>query len=809
MSLATAGLGGGGGGLSLAAAAHSIPRPNIQGPQIAARPPVLGVDGPKKPRSKGSNPIDKFPVISYDLYGTGEVVYCPPYNADEEKDLICLGRIGGSSTPSIYLKRSEASYKALKKLLTKGNSIEFYDRVLKECWVEKGDGDDILMIPEPNLLLGARRISEVDEVTLSKYEVVSNNEEENLVTVENSNLANAIEPLLPANKNSKHHVMIRDQTLDGSSEIKNDDFDRVAFQVHLHDKKKPLFLLPEDAVSILLAKIRKMVYQDLVTRYNLEDDDIINCYMDYPMSIPIPGWNLSDASAEAHLEAINIFSNTTHQEIQSHRCVSAFVGEMLSNLSEEKVEKGNFTKLYNIINNVMMKLQIEAEKRRKTGNDEGDAFDNDKLPFIHFIGVTSSGIEGLSVQVTSHDHYKCLSQTNYQCSDPFSKLETIMIELQSSVSKLLPNSNHTPCAVVTFGPVSQQIKMHTEIKTFIKQKNQSMLSPLEKTPLILSKEEVIACGAAYLASSKLRRLETIYRSIDIKYISNTAVGIVVSYPSDKKTKGNEDISNKMKIIFDYDRRIPAGPYNMEFSAAECVAMMECQEPSLHDIEKKYTNKKYIPQREKAAKKLKLQIFQQLQRGGKWIPIGNVMFPLTKKEDKKDLVKEQDNEEDNFDIIAIEKSTLELSLTSHGIIVVSMVRDLQTVVQAAKSLRRSTFQYYLLLLLSILFFGGFLIKSYWEEYIFERDTKRVLNYYKKVLPGSLHDGDEYHARFMVYKYGGKKHLLWKRLEKKYGEPVSETWDEDEEEKTEIEDEELTDLDENDKEASKKEKQQDEL
>ena len=82
--------------------------------------------------------------------------------------------------------------------------------------------------------------------------------------------------------------------------------------------------------------------------------------------------------------------------------------------------------------------------------------------------------------------------------------------------------------------------------------------------------------------------------------------------------------------------------------------------------------------------------------------------------------------------------------------------------------------------AILFFGGFLVKSYWEDRVFERDTKRLLAYYKHVIPGSMSDGDLQNARYLVWKYRGKKEKLWKSLEKKYGEPVLHEWEWPEEE-----------------------------
>lgn len=69
----------------------------------------------------------------------------------------------------------------------------------------------------------------------------------------------------------------------------------------------------------------------------------------------------------------------------------------------------------------------------------------------------------------------------------------------------------------------------------------------------------------------------------------------------------------------------------------------------------------------------------------------------------------------------------------------------------------------------------MLKSYIEDAVFNRDTKRLLAYYRRVLPGSLHDGDEFGARHLVYKYRNKKDKLWKRLETKYGFPVPDKWD----------------------------------
>jgi len=91
--------------------------------------------------------------------------------------------------------------------------------------------------------------------------------------------------------------------------------------------------------------------------------------------------------------------------------------------------------------------------------------------------------------------------------------------------------------------------------------------------------------------------------------------------------------------------------------------------------------------------------------------------------------------------------------------------------------------------------GFLIKSYVDERVFNRDVKKLLAYYKHVVPGSISDGDEYNAQYLVWKYHNKKNKLWKKLEDKYGIPVREAdqWDEKEPTKKKTVDEELDDLD----------------
>lgn len=81
-------------------------------------------------------------------------------------------------------------------------------------------------------------------------------------------------------------------------------------------------------------------------------------------------------------------------------------------------------------------------------------------------------------------------------------------------------------------------------------------------------------------------------------------------------------------------------------------------------------------------------------------------------------------------------------------------------------------------------------------MFEHDTQRLLAYYKHAMPGTMADGDLQNARYLVWKYRGKKQALWRRLEKKYGIAVrhANEWEGYVEEGKEEEEEEEQNLDE---------------
>ena len=104
---------------------------------------------------------------------------------------------------------------------------------------------------------------------------------------------------------------------------------------------------------------------------------------------------------------------------------------------------------------------------------------------------------------------------------------------------------------------------------------------------------------------------------------------------------------------------------------------------------------------------------------------------------------------------------------------------ETIQQALKSARTSSFWYWFRIIAAMIFFGGFFVKSFVDDRIRKRDVKKILAYYKHAAPGTIHDGDEHHAHYLAWKYQGKKDKLWKRLESRYSIRVREVdeWDEE--------------------------------
>lgn len=824
LAVSSGGLGAGGAGGGMAVAMAHQPNAvtqHVQAPQGANN--ARGTtSAPRTASGLAADVVDKkitakqirnskhMPIVCMDLYGDGEVAYVAAEGMSEDKsrNFVALGTIGSNKSNLVVKRNDEASYRALRKLLSKGEKGEgYYNRALSSSLMvdadDSNDAEKTVNILSPHLLLGARRVSQLHPNTLAKYPHSS--EDLKPIDKNSSIMSSAIQQF--DQTSSKTGVSIRNQSLDGSAP-EGVDFDRVALQLDLlPNKKKPLTILPDEAVSILLAKARSMVesdtkirFPDFVEKQNAEnntsgDDDEENLenYLDYPMAVAVPGWHTLDASVESHLEAM---LGTGSEGMVYHRCIAALTGALLPRGDKKK----EANKLVVSIHQKAQAIMKSLEKKKKKGSKERVSVEGNQ-PLVLAIGVTEQGIEAAACIVSKYQNspyayvgnIKTLTEVALRHDDPLSQTQHVLEQImEESIHKILPEENHVPCAIMTFGNSTLQEQLKTAVRKVlkIKEKEWGMLNGgpqnNENVPILSSREEAVAMGACALAAGSHGRIvseDGQKVTTTVNNVSSCALGVKLMYFKD------EDIANTdVKVIFDFDRRLPATPYTFEFSAAECAAMrargkgnpIPLGEHLDVDEINKFTGGKNISVREEAAIAFKIQIVQRCERNGAWIDVGDPLKPLHIKKD-----------EDDEKAIAIESSILELSIGPAGLIMTQAMSDQKTVVEATKSARNSKILYYLGLLFAILFVGGFLVKSYVDEKILDRDTAKLLAYYKAVVPNSIRDGDEHHARYMVYKYRNKKAKLWKTLEKKYGIPLSDDYsflDEDEEEVVELDDEE---------------------
>lgn len=185
--------------------------------------------------------------------------------------------ISTSTSGDITFGVNEKSYKAVKKYLTKG---EGHGVVLSDAIADAKDGE-VLTLPRPYLLMGARKLSDLSPAAKSVYKDI-------LPKSNGSSLAIDV--------NTSSPLSLTTIALDGNSEPKGDDFDCVAFQMRLNPKKKVMTILPEEAVGLFIAECRKSV-QEAYCKENpeselnpAENEEEEEGYMEYPPAFAIPGW---------------------------------------------------------------------------------------------------------------------------------------------------------------------------------------------------------------------------------------------------------------------------------------------------------------------------------------------------------------------------------------------------------------------------------------------------------------------------------------------------------------------------------------
>ena len=650
MSLATSGGFGGGAGagaMSMGAAAHAgavampaqanIPPaseiPGMGGSAPPANASALGADLVDKSQQislKQVKDLSKMPIVAIDLYSSEPIVASfPPKDLPREE---LMPSVVGKLNEKIALKTSETSHKTFKKWLSKSRGYED----LQADVFTKLDDKSAAVIQSPELWMGLRRLEDGPSY-LKK-----------MISVDDSNT-----PAFAEESSQGVGITLANGSLDGSVP-EGDDFDRVVCKVRLHEKKKALTVLPEEMLQLILNQA-----QYHVARKSDVEDDMENI-MTYPVAIAVPAPYCNDQSIEALLDA------TGNTGVIFQRSVCALAGALLPGTAEKPnlVIHQQIAKIHQ-----QRKISLSLEQKQNP-----DAEPDDTILML-LAGVTKDTAECTAIEILMRDdsHYACpYSKFKVVCNvsrrheNPDSILNKCVVELFDTLDNVAPEQT-TPIGMISYGSIKEQ----KSIKA-IWEKVKKGLETWEELPCFSTASECVANGTGVLGGVSHGRLSKFVKipnkkrpkakiCLETMNVAPVAVGVMMNYHG-----GQSDKWAPVKTIFDFDRRVPAGPYSLELSAAESAIRREgkISDESVEEFFKAVTDKEaaeYIPEREQAALNLRIQIVQKFTRDGKWVKIGDVMSPLT--------IVEKDEEK-----TACETVALELSLGISGLITQSLVGD---------------------------------------------------------------------------------------------------------------------------------------
>lgn len=639
MSLATTGggLGGmggaGAGGMALAHQANAMARPAAppQGssiPDSGMLPPpsssaaALGADLVDKQQQLSMQQVrdlSRLPLVAIDLYATEpHVATFPPKPTDPSEDV--EPSLVGRMKDKVALKTTETSHKTFRKWLSQSKG--YLD--LKADVLAQLNDKDAVLVEGPQRWLGLRRLEDAP-AELRKH--VAHDD--------------STSPAIAEESSQEIGITMANGTLDGSVP-QGDDFDRVVSKLKLHASKKALTVLPEEMTGLLLNIARHHVARDL--KVSEDDEDIES----YPCAIAVPATYCNDVSIESLLDA------TGGTGVVFQRSICALTGALIPSADQNKP---------NVLLAAMGKVLQEKHKAHQALllKNPDLVFKDDILLLL--MGVTQDSAECTAVQIAEGRQdgmwgsYKVLTNVSYRHENPESIIDKCISELFDTLDTVAPEAGG-PVGMVSYGTPAEQKTIQAKWD-----KLKKSLEDWEEVPHFFTQPHVIAMGTALMGAVSHGRVSTTVRlpgkkpkadlAIKVENVAPVAVGITINYHG-----GAEDIWTPVKTIFDFDRRVPAGPYPIEFVAAECAVhkskTSELSEEELLKAIKDNEGSKRIPKREQAALDLRVQILQKWTRDGEWKKIGNVMSPLVTldKDEKK---------------IACEKIVLELSLGATGMI----------------------------------------------------------------------------------------------------------------------------------------------
>lgn len=647
--------GAGAGGLTMAHSAHAMAQPmqaNIP-PQSAEIP--AGMAPPSNLAALGADIVDKsqqlslkqvrdlseMPIVAIDLYSTEPVVASVPPKPKDPAAEDVRATVVGKMKDKIALKATEESHKTFRKWLSKSKG---YEDLQSDVFASAEDKSAVVVIESPVLWLGLRRL-ENGPAYLKKMVTHADDSGSSHVIAEES--AQGV------------GVSLANETLDGSVP-QGDDFDRVVCKVRLHESKKALTILPEEILQLILNQAQHHVARKYGTTSDKEGGDVTDDITSYPCAIAVPAPYCNDQSIEALLDA------TGNIGVVFQRSVCALAGALVPSGNRDKP---NLILVH--LNQILQERQKEFQLEQIKNPDA--RFDDSVLLLV--AGTTKDTAECTAIQISSKqdDMFSCLygnfqvmCSVSYRHEHPESILEKCITELFQNLDTIAPEAD-APVGMISFGTSGEQTTIQTKWE-----KLKKGLEDWEEVPSFTTKADCVAIGTGILGAVSHGRLSTLVRipgkkrpktqlGIQVQNVAPVAVGVTMNYHG-----GAKDKWTPVKTIFDFDRRVPAGPYGIELSAAECTLHREGKGSAKSEEEfvkaiKEREAAKHIPEREKAALDLRVQVFQKFTRDGEWTKIGDVMSPLT--------VVEKDESK-----TACEKVTLELSLGISGLITNALVGD---------------------------------------------------------------------------------------------------------------------------------------
>ena len=722
------GMGGAGaGGLTLAHQATAMARPSGGPPPGASTiPDDPGMMGAAPPSASTSaalaadlfdkhqqqlnaahvRDVARFPLVAIDLYAMSEearyVAGFPPkqrFSSDNEEDEEASpppqAFSVGTLPDQIVLKTTEQSHKTFRKWLSQDRS---YHDLQKDVLApsrqpqpppppstKKGaksttsnsnhDNDDNkVVIQSPQQWLGMRRFSQAPDSIKSK--VIMEEEEEDI----QSSTKKASNPIAPEAVSSTRlgSVVMGHGSLDGTSMAQGDDYDRVVYKLKLCESKKALTVLPEEMTKLLVQTAQHDVsrhYHLKVKQANnsnnkqkqqqqdeLDPDDIPN----YPCAVAVPSVYCHDGSIEALLEAMG------GTGVVFQRSICALQGALMENQTNQlPPNQSMFVEhLRKCLAAIHKQHQLDSIK------DPGATLEESLL--ILLTGIAQDCAEATAVLLSQPrssptyngiiwGDFKVLTNVSYRSPTPEKMIQKCISELFDTLDTVAPEAG-TPAAFLSYGSLGEQGTIQTKWKTL-----QKTLEDWEEVPSFPSQPQSVAVGTAFLGAVSHGRVSQIVQlrgkkpkadlAIHIHNVSPCAVGVMMNYHG-----GGAATWTPVKTVFDFDRRVPAGPYGLDLVAAECVVYRENPnaKETLSDEElvkaiEANQGAKYIPKREQAALDLRVQIMQKWTRDGEWHKVGNEMSPLVTldKDEKK---------------TACEKVVLELSLGTTGMITNAMTGE---------------------------------------------------------------------------------------------------------------------------------------